>query len=97
MLLTNAVEVAHVDDDKHLCLFCDASDKHFRAALTQISPADITKPVGEQHHEPLEFLSGTFRAACSRVNKLQRGVCHNVGMSTPAKIPATAQGFHNLM
>ena len=41
-MLTNAVEVAHVDDDKHLCLFCDASDK------------------------PLEFLSGTFRGACSR-------------------------------
>ena len=65
-MLLNAVEVAHVDDDKHLCLFCDASDKHFGAALTQIPPADIAKPVHEQQHEPLEFLSGTFRGACSR-------------------------------
>ena len=33
-MLLNAVEVAYVDDGKHLCLFCDASDKHFGAALT---------------------------------------------------------------
>jgi hypothetical protein len=65
-MLLNAVEVAHVDDDKHLCLFCDASDKHFGAALTQIPPDDMVEPVHEQQHEPLEFLSGTFRGACSR-------------------------------
>ena len=47
-LLLNAVEVAHVDDDKHLCLFCDASDKHYGAALTQIPVTDIDKPVMDQ-------------------------------------------------
>ena len=65
-LLLNAVEVAHVDDDKHLCLFCDASDKHYGAALTQIPVADIDKDVMDQRHEPLEFLSGTFNGANSR-------------------------------
>jgi hypothetical protein len=65
-LLLNAVEVAHVDDDKHLCLFCDASDKHYEAALTQIPVADIEKDVMDQRHEPLEFLSGTFKGANSR-------------------------------
>jgi hypothetical protein len=65
-LLLNAVEVAHVDDDKHLCLFCDALGKHYGAALTQIPVTDIDKPVMDQQHEPLEFLSGTFKEANSR-------------------------------
>ena len=63
IMLQKAIMTAHVDPDKHLCLFCDASALHYGACLTQIPQEDIDKPVKEQRHEPVEFLSGTFRGA----------------------------------
>lgn len=43
-----------------LCLHTDASDRHWAAAATQCSPEDLSKPLTDQSHQPLAFLSGTF-------------------------------------
>ena len=65
-VLANAVTLAHPDDSKIICLFTDASEKHWSGVLTQIPPADLDKPFAEQNHEPLAFISGSFTGSSSR-------------------------------
>ena len=65
-ILANAVTLAHPDDSKIICLFTDASDKHWSGVLTQIPPADLDKPFAEQNHQPLAFISGSFTGSSSR-------------------------------
>lgn len=48
------------------CLFTDASDRHWSAILTQSPEAEERKPVENQIHEPMCFLSGTFRSSAER-------------------------------
>lgn len=58
--LANAVTLAYPDSNRKLCLFTDASDKHWSGILTQIPERDLDLPFVEQHHEPLAFQSGSF-------------------------------------
>lgn len=64
--LKDSVTLAHADSSKLLCLFTDASDTHWGAVLTQIPPKDIDLPFEDQRHEPLSFLSGSFKGSSSR-------------------------------
>ena len=43
-----------------MCLFTDASETHWAAVLTQVDTKHMRKPIDEQAHEPLSFLSGSF-------------------------------------
>ncbi|MFO0007084.1 MAG: RNase H-like domain-containing protein, partial [bacterium] len=49
--------------DFQTCLFTDASDTHWGVVLTQIPCDDKYKEFENQAHEPLLFLSGTFRGS----------------------------------
>ncbi|KAH9109965.1 hypothetical protein AeMF1_015085 [Aphanomyces euteiches] len=49
-----------------VCLYTDASEGYWGALATQVPHEDLAKPVGEQRHEPLAFLSGAFRGASYR-------------------------------
>ena len=56
--VVDAVTVDHPDPD--ICFFClstDSSTNYWASVLTQIIPEE------EQAHEPLAFLSGSFRVA----------------------------------
>ena len=56
--------LAHPDPEKILCLFTNAPDKHWSGVLSQIPQKDKATfylPFEEQRHEPLSFLSRTFR------------------------------------
>ena len=66
--LANAVTLAHLDDDKAVCLFPDASECFWGAILTQVPEAMLTSdiPVEDWEHEPLAFLSGAFKGASLR-------------------------------
>ena len=66
--IANTVRLAHLDDDKVVCLFPDASDKFWGSMLTQVPEADAisAKPIADWAHEPLGFLSGCFRGASER-------------------------------
>ena len=64
--LVHSVKFAHMVTSKLLCLFADASDAHGASVLTQIPPADLPKPFEQQSHEPLAFLSGSFRGSQAR-------------------------------
>jgi transposase InsO family protein len=61
-----SVTLAYPDPDWDLCLYADASDLHWGAAITQRRPEDALKPIHEQDHRPIAFLSGTFTTAQSR-------------------------------
>ena len=42
-------------------MWSDASDKHYAGVVTQTDEAELAKPVAEQVHHPLAFISGSFR------------------------------------
>ena len=66
--IAHSVRLAHLDDNKVVCLFPDASDNFWGCILTQVPETDATsnKPVEDWAHEPLGFLSGCFRGASAR-------------------------------
>jgi len=43
-----------------MCLFTDASNTHWSGILTQVLPEERRKPIEEQDHQPLCFISGAF-------------------------------------
>jgi hypothetical protein len=62
----SAVMLAHPDPTKRVCVFTDASDLHWGAVISQVSMDSMDKPVEDQDHAPLMFVSGTFSGAASR-------------------------------
>ena len=64
--LSHSVTVAHINPATILCLFTDASEAHWASVLTQIPDSDLSKPFNKQAHEPLAFLSGSFRCSQAR-------------------------------
>ena len=58
--LQNSCTLAHLDNEKQLCLFTDASDQYWASVLTQIPPEDVQLEPQEQRHQPLAFHSGCF-------------------------------------
>ncbi|KAF0739334.1 hypothetical protein Ae201684_004903 [Aphanomyces euteiches] len=64
--ISHVVELSHPDPYKRICVFADASEKHWGSVITQIPMEDQSRPLAAQRHEPLMFLSGTFSGAASR-------------------------------
>ena len=58
--LQEATRLAHRDRAMSLCVHADASDKHWAVCATQCNPSELSKPISDQVHQPLAFLSGTF-------------------------------------
>ena len=58
--LQEATRLAHRDPKLSLCVHTDASDKHWAVCATQCQPVELSKPIYEQAHQLLAFLSGTF-------------------------------------
>ncbi|GMF46575.1 unnamed protein product [Phytophthora fragariaefolia] len=64
--LQHALMLAHPDPDKLLSVYCDASDEHWGAAITQIPRDHAARPLSEQEHQPLMMLSGSFSGTAKR-------------------------------
>ena len=60
------VPLAHPKEDADVCVYTDASQDHWGAVVTQLKPGELDKPKEEQNHEPLAFLSGSFKGSASR-------------------------------
>lgn len=60
--LQEMVKTAHRDPALRLCIYTDASDSFWAAAVTQCPDQELRKPVSDQQHDPLAFLSGAFNA-----------------------------------
>ena len=63
LIISRSVTLNHPDEAKTMCLFSDASDLHWGLVLTQIDPKELKKSVKYQKHEPLAFLSGSFKGS----------------------------------
>jgi hypothetical protein len=61
-LLTIAT-LAFPDPNKVACVFTDASSTGYGGVVTQIPVEDVDKPLQDQRHEPLAFLSGVWKGA----------------------------------
>lgn len=61
--LKGAVKTAHRDPGLTLCLYTDASDAHWAGVVTQCEPAQLREAIGNQKHQPLAFLGGSFTGA----------------------------------
>jgi len=61
--IVSRVKCTTYDPGKELCLFTDASNTHFAAVITQCTSESLSPPFNNQTHEPLFFLSGTFKGA----------------------------------
>ena len=61
--LAAAVKLAHVKEEHRLCLFTDASETHWASILTQVPESQSKEDIEEQNHEPLCFLSGSFKSS----------------------------------
>lgn len=59
--LREAVKLNHPDPEKETCVYTDASDTHWAAVVTQRNKEDLSKPIENQWHEPLAFLSSAFK------------------------------------
>ncbi|KAG3231289.1 hypothetical protein PI124_g23616 [Phytophthora idaei] len=70
--LKNALQLAHPTPGKGLSVYTDASDAHWGAAITQISPGTASRPLSEQDHEPLLMLSGTFSGSAKRLTIVEK-------------------------
>ncbi|GMF45200.1 unnamed protein product [Phytophthora fragariaefolia] len=64
--LQNALQLAHPDPEKRLCVFTHASDLHWGAVITQVPREHLSREFSEQKHEPLIMLSGSFSGAARR-------------------------------
>ena len=71
-ILKHSVKLAYPDDTKALCIFTDASDSHWSAVVTQVPPEHFSQPFEEQQHQPLLFLSGSFKGASSRWSIIEK-------------------------
>lgn len=58
--LAASTKLAHPKVDHTMCLFTDASESHWAAILTQTPKTQFRKPIDQQEHAPLCFLSGAF-------------------------------------
>ena len=60
------VPLAHPKDNMEVCVYTDASQDHWGAIVTQVVPGELSKPLKDQNHQPLAFLSGSFKGSSSR-------------------------------
>ncbi|KAL4087092.1 hypothetical protein PRIC1_012992 [Phytophthora ramorum] len=62
--LLKVVSLAHPNQEDEVCLYTDASQDSWGAAVTQLRPDELQLPL--EQHRPLAFLRGRFTGAVSR-------------------------------
>jgi hypothetical protein len=53
------------DPDKRICVLTDVSDRFYAGLVTKIDEEHLDLPMKGQDYQPLAFLSGEFKGACS--------------------------------
>ena len=95
LMLNEAIVLAHPDPDKEFCLYTDASISHWGGVLTQIPAEDLPLPREEQRHEPLAFLSGSFKGASYNWNIVEKeGYAVIAATDKLAYLLHRQRGFH---
>ncbi|GMF46802.1 unnamed protein product [Phytophthora fragariaefolia] len=66
------VPLAHPNPTMDVCLYTDANQDFWGAAVTQLPAGEAQRPLAEQDHRPLAFLSGKFVDAASRWSTIEK-------------------------
>lgn len=61
--LEDQIKLAYPKPDYDMVLCTDASESHWSGVLTQVRKSERHLPVQDQTHEPLGFVSGSFKKA----------------------------------
>jgi hypothetical protein len=61
-LLQGSIISTHYDPAIRICVFPDASDKHWGLFITQVPKEDLQLSFEQQRHSPLLILSGSFKS-----------------------------------
>jgi hypothetical protein len=62
-LLWTSIISTHYDPAERVCVFPDASDKHWGLFITQVPNEDLEWiPFEDQRHSPLLIMSGSFKS-----------------------------------
>jgi hypothetical protein len=61
--LAHSVTLAYPSDHLTTCVWTDASDEYWAGVVTQAEAAELQKPVLQQLHKPMAFVSGRFTGA----------------------------------
>ena len=61
--LAHSVTLAYPSDRLTTCVWTDASDEYWAGVVTQAEAAELQKPVLQQSHKPMAFVSGRFTGA----------------------------------
>ncbi|KAE9289660.1 hypothetical protein PF008_g25832 [Phytophthora fragariae] len=64
--LLRMVPLAHPSPTAEVALYTDASQDFWGAMVSQLDPLEVSRPLEDQHHQPLAFLSGRFVGAAAR-------------------------------
>ncbi|KAE8980660.1 hypothetical protein PR001_g23652 [Phytophthora rubi] len=70
--LLKMVPLAHPNPTMDVCLYTDASQDFWGAAVTQLPAGEAQRPLAQQDHRPLAFLSGRFVGAESRWSTIEK-------------------------
>ena len=95
-LRVSAFSLSHPRDDSVVLMFPDTSDLHYGSFLTQLPAGEVNRCVlvEDMTHEPLGFLSGTFRGAQQRWATVDTGgVRHRQHLQTP-RVPSLERRAH---
>jgi hypothetical protein len=65
-LLKTSLITTHYDPKQRICIFPDASDKHWGLFITQVPYEDLGKEFQNQRHSPLIVMSGSFKGSSKR-------------------------------
>ncbi|GMF48372.1 unnamed protein product [Phytophthora fragariaefolia] len=64
--LLRMVPLAHPIPTAEVALYTDASQEFWGAMVSQLEPLEVSRPLDDQHHQPLAFLSGRFVGVAAR-------------------------------
>ena len=65
-------ECYHPNDIREICIFKNASDSLLRTHCDKVSSEDVKVEKGQQRHEPLDFLNGTFKESRLRWSVIEK-------------------------
>ena len=71
-LVAAATALAYPDPAAAVCVWTDASDGFFSAVVTTCAHDELQRPVPDQRHSPVLFLSGAFKGAQLRYSVLEK-------------------------
>ena len=96
-LVANALALSHPKEEYELLMFPEASDNHWGSFVTEVPTTNLVDgvEVDKISHEPLGFLSSTFRGSQQRWATMDKKRLYSRAHVMTGKIRACSRGFQD--